>query len=87
MWLFVVASFVVPAIVAAGHTQASPQVPAAVSAPMSSPSDAEASTTPAGAELAAGPVGTCPFSCTSNAQCTTGCQTESICSNHRCFEL
>ena len=83
MCLLAFVLMIIPAIVADGDHRA-------VAAPATvdrATRVTDASTGSVPAELIASPPGICPFSCTSSAQCTTGCQTEALCINHRCTPL
>jgi len=70
----------IPAIVSVGQAAAAP---GAADRAMSSTHDSIG----VPRELIAGPREACPSSCTSSAQCTTGCKTEALCINHRCSLL
>lgn len=71
----------IPAVVSVGQAAAAP------GAAERTLSSMDAGSRGAAVELISGPRGVCPFTCNSSAQCTAGCKTEALCSNHRCFPL
>lgn len=91
-WLFVAGALTTGALAYSSTlaSRAPTQAASQSAAPVSSPITPASLDSNAGAALldnGVAPLGHCPFTCNSNAQCTTGCQTEALCSNHRCFPL